>query len=90
MMFQVQWSETALDEIAEIWMRAADRPAITAAVERIDQRLAKDPADQGESRERGRRLILEPPLGLTFRVRPHDRTVIVLHVWSFEKRRPGS
>jgi hypothetical protein len=67
-------------------MQASDREAITAAVRRIDQRLRHDPEDQGESRDQGRRILLETPLGVTVTVQPDDRTVSVLTVWHFDRR----
>jgi hypothetical protein len=88
-MFTVQWVQGALDELTEVWLRAGDRGAISEAVDRIDRQLARSPDVAGESRDHGRRIILEPPLGVIVEVRTDDRTVLVLTVWYYEKRRPG-
>jgi len=87
-MFQVVWLQSALDELAALWMQAdsAGRRSITAATESIDQLLQTDPAEKGESRSQGRRILLQPPLGVTFEVRQNVSAVRVLHVWAFRKR----
>ena len=87
-MFTVYWRRMALNRLAEIWARAADRGAITAAVDRIDRELSVAPAAKGESRDEGRRILLEPPLGVFFRVEPQDRAVSVLTVWYIAAHRP--
>lgn len=43
MRFTVVWSPVAQDQLAEIWVRATDRAAITQASHRIDQLLRVDP-----------------------------------------------
>jgi hypothetical protein len=88
-MFTVRWGQPALNQLATIWTQASDRTAITAATTRIDQRLRTDPEDQGESRDAGRRILLEAPLGVTFTVQPDDRAVSVLTVWHFDTHRPN-
>ncbi|HEX8200089.1 MAG TPA: hypothetical protein VF590_06350 [Isosphaeraceae bacterium] len=86
-MFTVLWHGPALNQLATIWAQVSDRTAVTAAVGRIDQRLRTDPEDQGESRDAGRRVLLEAPLGVTFSVQPDDRTVSVLTVWHYDTHR---
>ena len=89
-MFRVEWLQTALDELAAVWLHAnsAERKRITAASHPIDQQLQTDPDNQGESRHRGRRVLIVSPLGVTFRVEPATATVAVLHVWRFRQRKP--
>jgi len=83
-MFTVRWKRAALDRLADIWLRAADRKAITAASHQIDLLLSDDPENLGESRPRGRRVLLDaPPLGVIYRVDPATQTVYVLTVWSY-------
>jgi hypothetical protein len=87
-MYQVEWLENALDQLAAIWMLAdaALRQAITAATNQIDQLLANDPHNVGESRPGGRRVLLVAPLGVTYRI--DGQQVTVLRVWLFQRRRP--
>jgi hypothetical protein len=87
MKFQVFWVPEAEEELAAIWLSAADRNAITTAAHVVDSVLRMNPEDAGESRDEERRLLLEPPLGVTFTISPQDRTVLVLSVWRFESHR---
>jgi hypothetical protein len=82
-MFHVHWIPSALNDLAEIWSRANDRQAVTEATQRIDDMLSRDPGSQGESRDEGRRILLESPLGVLFRVDATARTVSVLSAWRF-------
>ena len=88
-MFRARWERRALDEVARLWMQAdsAQRLAITAATHTIDQRLARDPHNEGESRSRGRRITFIPPLAFSFRIEPDGLTVSVLEVGLFRRRR---
>lgn len=72
--------------LATIWTTAPDRRAVAEAANRIDQMLRFDPTGLGESCAQGRRIFIEPPLGVIFRVVPEDRTVYVLTVWHFDHR----
>jgi hypothetical protein len=87
-MFSVRWEETALNELADVWVRADAplRQAITQATTEIDRQLARDPYAESESRDADRRVLFVAPLGVTFRVEEDARTVSVLHVWTFTMR----
>ncbi len=67
-------------------MNTARRREVTEAAREIDSRLRAAGAEEGESRAHGRRILLVPPLGVTFEIFPEDRIVRVLDVWEFEKR----
>jgi hypothetical protein len=43
MRYTVTWRETALQQLARVWMRAADKEAVNRAAELIDRELAVDP-----------------------------------------------
>jgi hypothetical protein len=51
-MFRVEWLQSALDDLASLWTRAdsALRRAITVATHELEQRLARDPHNEGEAR----------------------------------------
>lgn len=85
-MNSVFWTESALNELTELWISSKDRAKITNAVSEIDRRLRRDPEHEGESRQDDRRILLESPLGVVFKTKPMDRMVVVLHVWDFETR----
>jgi plasmid stabilization system protein ParE len=78
--FTVIWSFAALNELAEIWLRASDRQAITDAAEAIDQLLEADPIVVGESRDGGRRILINPPLVVIFNVSVESGAVVVVRV----------
>jgi hypothetical protein len=69
-MFRVVWLQIALDELADAWLQgdSALRKAITAASHDIDQRLGRDPHEEGESRPGGRRLTFAAPLAALSRL----------------------
>ncbi len=83
MNYTVIWKGEAERRLATLWINATDRKALTDAANRIDVLLSRDPEHLGESREAGRRVLLDPPLGVVFSVLPDARTVLVLTVWAF-------
>jgi len=68
MNFTVVWLPLAQNELATMWVKAADRTAVTEASYRIDRRLHVDPLDEGESREGLERITFDSPLRVFFRV----------------------
>ncbi|HVK18275.1 MAG TPA: type II toxin-antitoxin system RelE/ParE family toxin [Fimbriiglobus sp.] len=79
----VEWKESALDELADIYVAAdpADRDEIERTVEQINAALAANPQFLGESRATpNQRAWLSDPLTVTFQIIPADGTVIVHHV----------
>lgn len=86
-MYNVRWTSRADNELADVWMFADSRmrPAINAAVDEMNHRLEKDPLSEGESREQGKRVSFEYPLGFSFRVES-ETLVVVGHVWSIVRR----
>jgi hypothetical protein len=89
MSYQVYWVSEAEEELAAIWLESEDRGSITAASHVIDTILRLNPETAGESREEGRRILLEYPLGVSYIISISDQIVSVLTVWRFEKRRRG-
>lgn len=82
MKFTVVWRRTAVNELAELWLRAPDREAFSLAVAQIERLLANDPREQGESREDDTRVLLILPVGVEYDVDDGDRKVLVNTVWS--------
>jgi plasmid stabilization system protein ParE len=89
MSFTVVWKPESERRLATIWADATDRNAVTRAAGAIDRALKSHPEDLGESRNKGRRIFLDAPLGVSFRVSPSDRMVTVLAVWAYERRSKG-
>lgn len=88
-MFQVEWLQIALDELTDFWAQAdsTQRENITAASHALEQRLQRDPANEGESRPGGRRITFIPPLAVRFQIEADGRTVTILHVRLFGRRK---
>ncbi len=88
-MFRVEWPQSALDELADIWTQAdsTERAAVTAASHQIDQRLRRDPLHEGESRSGRRRILFAPPLSAIFQVEADGQTVTVLRVRLLPRRK---
>jgi hypothetical protein len=74
--FIVQWEPEAEQELARLWLAAADRDAMTQATHRIDHRLARDPEKEGEELSEGLYLLLEGPLAAFFEIHADQNTVI--------------
>ena len=85
--FTVIWSQEALDEITVTWVAAESelRKAILDAWHKVDEILADDPANVGESRESDRRIFFEYPLSVVFKVEMGTATVRLLQVWTHKK-----
>lgn len=64
-------------QLTEIWLKAANPQDVTDASDRIEALLRNDPDRLGELRRDGRRVIVLPPLIVTFDVIQDDRKVIV-------------
>ena len=70
----------AEDELARVWLRSADRAAVTAAQARADSLLARDPLSHGRHLSEGLYALDVPPLVLTYTVDSATRTVEVTWV----------
>ena len=83
MKWTVIWLPDAEQELADIWLNATNRAAVTHSSHVIDVLLKQDPENAGESRDGDRRILLVAPLGVLYRVFADDVRVEVLHVWIF-------
>lgn len=67
-------------QLADIWLRAADRQAVTDASDRINASLRNDPALLGRLRTDGLRVIVHSPLSVTFDVNEADCTATIVSI----------
>ncbi|HJT75706.1 MAG TPA: hypothetical protein VJ739_00740 [Gemmataceae bacterium] len=81
MRWTVTWVPAAQNALADIWNNAPDRADVTAAANRMDANLRRDPYAHSESRSGTARVMLQPPLGVSFDVSDADRLVTVRAVW---------
>lgn len=83
MNYRVVWTKKAREALAAVWVSHHDQKGVTAAAHRIDQLLGRDPANQGEDRPNGRRIMFESPLGVIYRIDEANKRVIVSHCWQY-------
>ncbi len=81
MNFTVVWTPSAEQQLAALWTAAADRSAVTAAANKIDAELARDPRSAGESRSGTTRVHFVSPLAVYFDIDEAAREVTVWAVW---------
>ena len=91
-MFQVEWLEQALSQLAKEWLDADSglRAAITATAHAVEQRLSRAPDRVGESREPGTRVLVVAPLTVTFHVNVRTNTALISSVRVHRRRPPDA
>jgi len=82
MTYEVLYGTVAERQLADIWLGAADRSAVTAAADWLDQWLARIPLQLGESRTSSvHRVAYRDPIGVEYEVIEDDKRVIVQGVF---------
>ncbi|MCI0378819.1 MAG: type II toxin-antitoxin system RelE/ParE family toxin [Gemmataceae bacterium] len=80
MSYQVVWSDEALDNLAAIWMQAADRSAVNASQNKIDELLRRDPWNNGSAVREGLFALDVPPLRGVYEISDADLRVSVVAI----------
>jgi hypothetical protein len=80
--YSVEWLPEVLDDLADIWMRAADRHAVTVAQATIDRLLAQSPETMGHLLAEDLWRINVPPLWVTYTIDDVAHRIQVDSVWS--------
>ena len=81
MNFTVIWPPSALQQLADMWVAAADRAEVTAASYRIEEQVRRNPLEAGESRGRyDERVVIDPPLRVFYLVDEFNGTIRVTSV----------
>jgi hypothetical protein len=78
--YTVVWHEDAQQQLAQIWMKAADRNAVTQAAYAVDAILALDAATKGIAVEGELRELVLPPLQILIGASEPDRLVRIVNV----------
>jgi hypothetical protein len=83
-MFAVIWRTRALDELADIVVQSdlTTQDLIARQVAALNQRLATDPLDVGESRGGNLRIGIADPVCILFEVAAANGIVRVLTCWT--------
>jgi hypothetical protein len=77
MNWYVDWVSVAEDQLADIWVLAPDRQAVTAAEAAIQNLLTRDPLGRGTAVSEGLRKLTVVPLTVYYEVDSVQRTVEV-------------
>ena len=80
MNYTVTWLRTAEQQLATLWLRAMGKDAIAGYVDQIDRILARDPLNQGESRNNRSRIAFFRPLCVRFVVDDIAKRVFVTSI----------
>jgi hypothetical protein len=80
--FTVVWWQFATRRLADLWLEATDKAAITHAADEIDRRLAVDPLSCAEHRHEELCGLTIDPLTVQFTIDDHDRLV---KVWTVRR-----
>jgi hypothetical protein len=81
MKYTVIWRPEAIQELADIWMRSANRDAVSVATRRIDQHLREEVSNAGQTHYDPTRILIVPPLVALFEISNFDRQAVVLSVF---------
>jgi hypothetical protein len=88
MTWNVEWTPATEQRLADIWLKAPDAAGVTAAANRIDAALARDPQHVGEARVGVSRILIDLPLAISYDVILDDSKVIVWDVWRWQLPAP--
>ncbi|GEM_PF-1736006 len=75
--WKVKWAADAQEQLADLWLRSADRGLLTIASDHLDQILARDPRDPGKEASEGLWKIIVSPLVALFEIDDQNHVVIV-------------
>ena len=84
----VLYRPSAQNQLADIWLNAPDPQDVADTADAIDQVLASNPLEAGESRDGNSRIIIARPLSVLYDVYPDDALVEVFAVayWKGRER----
>jgi hypothetical protein len=79
-MWAFQWLHDARDELADLWLNAADRKAVTQAAYDAERELAQSPTARAQFIAEGLWRLDVPPIRIYFSLREADHIVEVVSV----------
>ena len=87
MTYRVSWDPDAFRKLISAWKAAREPDAGIRAFDEIERLLSSDAHDRGESRAGSLRILIVPPLGVTFQARPEIAEVLIVDAWMIIERR---
>ena len=73
----VVWTKDAMNQLAQAWLNAVDRAAVTSAADAIDARLKQNPDSAGVPYDDNSLVLIVRPLAVRYRFVAMDNLVIV-------------
>jgi hypothetical protein len=88
-MLRIEWSKVSIAKLSAWWEGAdtAQRDLIMDAIELIEWQVSKDPANAGESRDEGVRVVVAPPLSAIYLFNERLNRAYIFSVHLYERRR---
>jgi hypothetical protein len=86
--YEIIWTEEAESRLAEVWMAASDRNAVTNSAYELEVALEMLPLSAGEPVYDSVRQFGDAILSMEFEVVEQDRCVYVMSVWSTKAGKP--
>jgi hypothetical protein len=87
-MYRVKWPDSVTRDLLEAVAKSGPKLAnrILAAMSEVESILENDPDIAGESREKGKRFLIQLPLAVTFAIDARKREVRIVHVRVHDKK----
>lgn len=85
MKYTVVYLPSAEQQLADLWLKAANPSAVSLAADKIDRLLRDDPLSVGESRVSTLRILVEEPISVVYDVHKEDLVVKVWAVWQWKQ-----
>jgi len=81
--YALEWTARAVNQLAAVWLAAADQLPVTQAAHRLELALTQHPFAIGIARGSSvSRTVTDFPLGIDYEIIEDDKKVRVLRVWS--------
>ena len=87
MNYRVRWHPDAFRRLRRDWIAANEPQSGLRAFDEIERTLIEDAHFQGESRDRGRRILIVPPIGIVFWAQEETQEVLILDAWMISRRK---
>lgn len=81
MNFTVIWTPEAEQQLAAVWLAAADQSAVSRAAHAIERDLARNPDALGDSLFDTVRAVIRHPIGVEYEVIGEFAEVYIMTVW---------
>lgn len=86
MRYDIELSRVAEAALNQIWDESRTRWLLEETLDSLDERLSKNPASAGESRDRDTRLLVLNVLGVLFAVDEDEHMVRIINLWLIKQR----